>query len=370
MKVLFVSHDASRTGAPLMLLYFLKWLKISHPEVSFDLLVLGDGVLKSDFKKLTLNYFEKKESRYSVFRRIINKLVNKSNVMDVISKFRYDIIYSNSVVSLNTSIHLKNRCIGNPRIICHVHELALIVKLLVENFKDINISVDYFIAASDKVRKMLNHDFGVRSSKISTIYEFSGLNLGSLNFNPRCCDEFIVGGSGTGHWRKGTDIFVLVANWVSKNFPEKRIKFKWVGSIQYPDSLILENDVEKLGISSKIEFVGEVEEPRKEYQSFDIFLLTSREDPFPLAAIEIAQIGVPIICFSGATGTEEVLMHGGGKCVPYLDVEEMGKQIIYYYDDQDAKFQDGQSAKNLFSRFTPDLICPEIYSVIRSVVSV
>lgn len=370
MKVLFVSHDASRTGAPLMLLYFLKWLKISHPEVSFDLLVLGDGVLKSDFKKLSLNYFEKKDSRYSVFRRIIYKLVNKANLIDVISKFKYDIIYANSIVSLDTSIHIKNRCIGKPRIICHVHELTLIVKLLAKNFKDLCTSVDYFIAASDKVNKMLNQDFGISSNKISTVYEFSGLNHYTDNSYSKFGQEFIVGGSGTGHWRKGIDIFMLVANWVLKKFPEKKIKFKWVGPIQFPDDIILANDVSNLGISSKIEFIGEVDDPRNEYESFDIFLLTSREDPFPLAAIEIAQIGIPIICFSGATGTEEILLNGGGRCVPYLDIEEMGKQIIYYFDNADIRCKDGDEAKRLFSMFTPDIICPEIFSIIRSVVSV
>ncbi len=367
MKILFVSHSATRTGAPLMLLYFLKWLKISHPEISFDLLVLGEGDLKADFKKIALNYFEKIGKRESITSKILRKLKISTNIVDRISKFNYDIIYANSVVSLKTSIQIRNRYSSPPKLICHVHELNLIIELLARNFQTQSNFVDYFIAASDKVNLMLNKDFGICSTKIATIYEFSGLNLIPFNVSLKPKSEFVVGGSGTGHWRKGTDLFILVANWVVKNHPEMNIKFKWIGSVQYPDSLILKNDIDKLGLTNNIEFVDDLENPHNEFSTFKVFLLTSREDPFPLVAIEVGQIGVPIVCFTGSTGTEEVLINGGGRTVPYLDIEEMGKQIIFYFNNENIRRKDSEEAKILFSRFVPDLISPEIHSVIKGV---
>ena len=95
--------------------------------------------------------------------------------------------------------------------------------------------------------------------------------------------------------------------------------------------------------------------------------MTSREDPFPLVCIEQAMFETPIICFSDATGTEEVLKNGGGKIVPYLDIEAMGNAIKQYYDNPDQMINDGKKAKELFSEFTPEEKCPEIFKIINSI---
>ena len=42
MKILFISHDAGRTGAPLLLLNMLKWLK-GNRDLSFEVLLMKDG---------------------------------------------------------------------------------------------------------------------------------------------------------------------------------------------------------------------------------------------------------------------------------------------------------------------------------------
>ncbi len=46
IKVLFISHDASRTGAPIVLLHLLKWVKY-NTDVEF-LILLKDGVELED----------------------------------------------------------------------------------------------------------------------------------------------------------------------------------------------------------------------------------------------------------------------------------------------------------------------------------
>lgn len=371
MNILFVSHDASRTGAPLMLYYFMKWLKEYHPEVSFDLLVLKSGKLEPDFKKLVSNYYvNSKINSGGVFKRLFEKIFRSRNAIEFILLNKYDLIYANSVVSLDVSRQIKNQLRFYPKLICHVHELSLIISMLAKKFHIYNIDVDHFIGASNKVTKMLNEDFGINYSQISTVYEFSGLEfiLNESNKNNERT-EFVVGGAGTGHWRKGTDIFLLIAYWVLKRNPGTNIKFKWVGAVQSPDNLIFENDIKKLGITDNIEFLGEVENPSELYKNFDVFLLTSREDPFPLVAIEVGKIGVPIICFSNSTGTEEVLQKGGGKVVPYLDIEEMGNQVISYYENDLLREIDGNKGRQLFSKFTPELISPDIFGVIKKVLN-
>ena len=51
-KVLFVGHDATRTGAPFVLLHLLRWLK-TNTSVDFRLLLLGGGELVPEFAEVS-----------------------------------------------------------------------------------------------------------------------------------------------------------------------------------------------------------------------------------------------------------------------------------------------------------------------------
>jgi glycosyltransferase involved in cell wall biosynthesis len=96
--------------------------------------------------------------------------------------------------------------------------------------------------------------------------------------------------------------------------------------------------------------------------------MPSREDPFPLVCIEMGLLGIPIVCFEKATGTAEVLSNGGGKIIPYLDIESMAETIVFYYSNQEALDFDSQKAKEIFNNFTPEIICPQIYQLIENVI--
>ena len=48
MKILFICHDACRTGAPLLLLNMLRWLK-ANSDLSFEVLLMKDGQYKVSF---------------------------------------------------------------------------------------------------------------------------------------------------------------------------------------------------------------------------------------------------------------------------------------------------------------------------------
>ena len=50
-KVLFIGHDASRTGAPLLLLHLMRWLK-RNGAIQFEMLLLQGGPLEADYAAL------------------------------------------------------------------------------------------------------------------------------------------------------------------------------------------------------------------------------------------------------------------------------------------------------------------------------
>ncbi|WP_096896367.1 hypothetical protein [Candidatus Scalindua japonica] len=50
-KILFISHDASRTGAPIILLNFLRWFQ-DNTNIPFRIILREDGELKPEFQAL------------------------------------------------------------------------------------------------------------------------------------------------------------------------------------------------------------------------------------------------------------------------------------------------------------------------------
>ena len=373
-KILFISHDASRSGAPLVLLYLLKWLNNHTKNIQFDVLLIKGGSIAGDFEKECANTFIYSEIHKPLkFSEIIAK--NFSSKLGIkqtekeklflkkIASNNYDLLYANTVVSLPVAVKIKNDY-PNAKLLVHIHELNTVIKMIQPNFSSYTNVVDKFIAVSHQVKNSLIYNYVIDENLIDVIYEFGIVNENAVSKGNKI---FTIGASGKVDWRKGYDIFIQVANYIIKNYPQVKMKFVWVGN-NLNKKYIIEDDIEKLGLKEVVSFVGEQTNPINFYKDFDVFLLTSREDPFPLVCIEAANLKKPIICFEKASGTAEVIKKGGGFVVPYLDIEEMGKKIMFYYNNSSILNEDGLMAQKLFADFTPEKICPLLYEKINSLI--
>ncbi|MGI0107867.1 glycosyltransferase [Salinimicrobium sp. WS361] len=362
-KILFITHDASRTGAPIVLLYFIKWLKQNYAQYYIDILALKGGELEEDFRKAGDNFTIKPQNSslplYGVIKKNFLGFLGFDDLwIKEFAQKNYSVIYANTVSSLPVASQILSYC--NSKLICHVHELETVIQLVLPTFDMYINKISFFIAASNLVRKNLIDNHKVLPGKVNTIYEFSPMEV--IGEDNKELNNFTVGTSGTLHWRKGGDIFLQVCRYLNKNYPYLPIHFNWVGSLPVTEKLIMDEDIRKLGLQNKLSFKGPTSDPYNSYKSFDVFLLTSREDPFPLVCIEVGRMGIPIICFEDATGTTEILKIGGGTIVPYLSIEEMAEQIVKYYEDRELLCRHGRESRKLFSKFTPAEICPQIYN--------
>ena len=64
---------------------------------------------------------------------------------------------------------------------------------------------------------------------------------------------------------------------------------------------------------------GQREDVRDYYNAADVFLLTSREDPFPSVVLEAFAAGLPVVAFADTTGCEELIAEHGS-LVPVGDL--------------------------------------------------
>jgi len=348
MKILFVSHDGSRTGAPMVLLHLLKFLK-RNTEIEFEVLLCKDGILVSEFEKICKTYIyeiRKSNATNFIFRYLFNvyRYFRKNIFRYFFKKNKYHIVYINSIASCESIYELNfSKQIFK---ILHVHELEGVIKRYCNKpiFELMIPSIDHFIAVSGIVESNLVERYGINKSSISRIYEFIDENIIITETSSEIRKQlnipdnaFVVGACGSIIWRKGIDLFIQLIERISrKNDFNGVIYFVWLGNTV--DNNLFDqcfSDVKQLGACDFVKFPGEVKNPYNVYQIFDLFVLTSREDPFPLTAIENAYMGNPIICFDRGNGTKEFVDSSCGAIVPFLNVETIEEAVFKFYHDRE-----------------------------------
>ncbi len=377
-KILFVGHEASKTGAPLILLYFIQWLKSNRPDISIHIILLKGGDLVSEYAKYAdkvilspdVNYGAVNRIKYLTRKTLDKLLYNQAfesrylaDKLKRLSDSDYDVIYANTIITIPVATKLKKISKSTPKLIAHVHEMNTIIRISLPDFNQFIPHINQFIAVSKPVAENLLKNWNIPSGKITLVYEFTRVET-TENYQTSHKSHFVCGASGVAHWRKGDDVFLQLAAYVKRIHPDAAIKFQWVGGIPEQHLPVVEEDIKKLGLEQTVEFTGETVKPFEYFKDFDVFLMVSREDPFPLVCIEAAMMEKPIICFEKATGTADILQNGGGYIVPYLNIQSMAEKILEYYHSPDLKSEHGKYARELFNHFTPEKICPEIMNVI------
>jgi glycosyltransferase involved in cell wall biosynthesis len=257
-----------------------------------------------------------------------------------------DLIYINSVASLPAG--RAARSVWDVPVICHVHELEWSIRTYSSpaDLRDSRGYVDCYIAVSRAVERNLIERHGIPADRIRCIYPGIPLNSplavgpqGPDNGRPAAlnlpADAFVVGGCGALDWRKGADIFVQIAAEVVRVGCKRPVHFVWVGG--RPSSTharSIQEDAEKLGVASLIHFVGMQQDPSPYFAAFDAFLLSSREDPFPLVCLEASSYGIPTVCFERAGGIQEFVEDDAGFVVPYLNTRAAAERIVDLAHDE------------------------------------
>ena len=368
--ILVIGNDAGRTGAPIVLLHMLFWLKQhKSDEYTFEVLLWQGGALLSDYKTLAdTRHWIYPDPPYPNFlkrasRKVANipyrKFVHEPELEKHIAKTKYDLIYVNTGATVNL-LSLAKKYHPKVPVVCHVHELDFILKYHCDpHFKNSTHLIDHFVAVSEQVKNTLVTKYDVSPDIVTVIRPFMPVSNKSVNSKEVAKikqtlnlpeDAFVAGACGVGGWRKGTDLFLQVAQAAIKK-SKNNIHFVWIGFNKGShdfDTIMF--DAQKLGIADRIHLIEKVPNPLDYFSNFDLFVLTSREDPYPLVCLEAASLGKPVICFKESGGIPEFVERGGGFSVPYLDTEAMAVEIARLSDKPEEIKATGEAAKQLVSQ--------------------
>ncbi|MDC0111094.1 glycosyltransferase [Emcibacteraceae bacterium] len=136
--------------------------------------------------------------------------------------------------------------------------------------------------------------------------------------------------AGALHNRKGFDRLLKAVNLVSRNSLDAfSIDIFGDG----PEKNELENLKEKYNLSN-VRFMGHDENLSEKYKLYDVFLLTSRYEGFPLVMVSALAAGIPTIAFDCKTGPRDIIKNGeNGYLVPNGDLKLFALSIERFLCD-------------------------------------
>lgn len=374
-RVLFISHDASRTGAPILLLHLLGWLK-SHTSLRFDVVLGEDGELRSQFEALApVSVVGRWRSGWTPGS--LADRVRRRRLLTRLAASRWDAIYANTIANGEIVDALGA---GRRPVICHVHELETMIRFHgAANFAAVTRHTRQFIACSEAVKTNLVVRHQIDPARIDVVHEFIARPHEAIERSAHSrdrmrrelgipVDALVVGASGTTDWRKGPDLFIQLARAVHQKRAALPVHFVWIGgaapgTYRFEE---LQHDVRAIQMEDRMHFVGPRADALACFSTFDVFALVSREDPYPLVCLEAASVGTPIVCFEGAGGEPEFVEQDCGFVVPYLDIEAMADRVLTLVESEPLRKDCGdRAAEKLRSRHDLTVAAPQILRIIE-----
>jgi N-acetyl-alpha-D-glucosaminyl L-malate synthase BshA len=136
-----------------------------------------------------------------------------------------------------------------------------------------------------------------------------------------------------------------------------------------PDRDTAEHEVDQLGLSKDVRFLGKVENVGDILRGADLFLLPSATESFGLAALEAMACGVPVVA-SAAGGIPEVVQDGEtGLLAPVGDVAGMAERALRILKDPSEHERMRRYAAARALEFSADRIVPRYEKIYEEVLA-
>ena len=388
LPVLFVGHDASRAGAPIALLHFMHWYQANIRGPISCLLIRG-GDLEQEFRAIcetTVMEDDAWQPR-SIRRRIMKKagldaIGRQLHARSVAPRNlkRHRLIFYNT---LDTSEALELPYSSESRFLCYVHELETCIRTYIGSHEARRIldRSDRVVACSNTTAENLIQNHGVRRRNIDVIHESILVSAFDRNAQEESrqwlraklgvgANSMIVGGCGRLGWIKGSDLFVQMAAAVTSMAPEIAMHYVWLGGLpESEDGVRFEHDKTKCGLDNRMTLISSQPDPIRYFQAMDVFVLTSREDPYPLVCLEAAACAIPIICFDGAGGMPEFVQTDCGDIVPYLDIRALATAVANFARNSERRRDAGVNARTkVVERHDIGVIGPQLLRAMQKAI--
>ncbi|WP_213876532.1 rhamnan synthesis F family protein [Pseudomonas sp. dw_358] len=345
--VMVISHEASRTGAPVLSLNLIIELKRRYNVIA---MILGGGELEEEFRLSGALVIDSKGLRASpdharllmdkicracpIKYAIVNSVESRvvltglaANFIPTLTLIHEFTAYTRPKTAFLEAMFWSTRTVYSSKVIHQsaVRELPVLAHCPVEILPQGRCEVTF----SETDLESLRHE----EERLRSVF----LQLKGDH-------KRIVLGAGLIQLRKGVDLFIDCATRILELGEMDNLHFVWVGKgydperdIQY--SAYLYDQVLRAGLENHVTFIPETTAIKVAYEEASAVLITSRLDPLPNVAIDAMSVGLPVLCFDRTTGIVDVLEACGEAeaCVArYLHVPDMATKLIALLGDPEA----------------------------------
>ncbi|WAC28118.1 glycosyltransferase [Ancylobacter sp. SL191] len=363
----FVSHDASLTGAPAVLEVIARWFQ-NHTDYDVRIICLEDGPRFEAFRQiapvLRLDKSDWDEDTTDNKRAKVREFVGAAPAFTFIN-------------SIASGKYCQIDPYDSPRL-AFVHELEKVADRFPLEELLLRERVDHVLCDGEPVAEFLRaRGFADdRLSVRSCFIDHNGLTA-PLRASEKArlkasmgwpSDAKIVMGCGTVHWRKQPQTFVRMATAITGD-----VRFIWIGDGE--DLEAIRELIKMAGVADRVEFIGTRSDFRELLQLADVFALTSSEDPFPLVCLEAALAFVPSVIFREAGGIHAMVVPEGlppaGRAVTLGDEAAFFAAVQALLDDDAVRQSCGHVARErVEALYTTDRACMEILLTLRRVAGI
>jgi glycosyltransferase involved in cell wall biosynthesis len=368
--ILFVSHYAGRTGAPIALLHILRWLR-KKTDLRFEILLRAGGELEKDFALIEKTYLYQSRKRWLKWNAPLT--VNTISPRELRDR-DYSLVYSNTIMNADL---IKSSFADSIPLITHCHEMNYWMNRAgAQEMQYIIKRTNKFIACSMPAARCLEQ----RGAKIGSVEIIPEPFVPSKKPNHESLkirrslgipdNSFVIISGGEECLRKGKDLFAQLGILLGRKL-KIRFDLIWLGSsLAEPFDYWHHSSTEYAGVTGNIHWPGCVKNPEIYLNAADCFVMLSREDPMPLIAIEAGSMGLPVICFESAGGTADwVGLSHGGRVVSYLDIAQVSEAIEEYANKPDLMAKAGAlAAEYCMKEFSIDRIGPKVYESLKGLI--
>lgn len=369
VRILFISHSASRTGAPILLLEIAKRLDSARYQPLF--LLPEEGPLTDQFRSAGETFIAPLYPEGVKYWREVKQCTRR---IAFLRSVRPDLVYCNTIHSAKW---LPYAWLLRIPAVTHVHELSMGFAVLgpLEYFFIARYSAR-LIAVSGAVETYLAADRGIKSSRIDTVragidpHSFgTGDRQDYLRSNLGTRGHFVVGTVGRITAMKGSDLFLRVAALVRRQTAAP-VKFLVVASVADREFYrAFQNLIDELHLREHILLVEEARHVAPYYALMDVYVSTAREDPFPLVILEAMASRIPVVAFS-AGGIPEAVTSECAILVDDQNIEVMSAEILALMNNPSRRNGMGTAGRRrVETEFDISVYTGKIQRVIDSVLS-
>jgi glycosyltransferase involved in cell wall biosynthesis len=373
-EILFVSHSADISGAPISILNLC--LKLREYNIYSSFILPDEGKMADILTKNNIDYYIIKK-KYKIG---INTFFNKMSILQKLNFFidnikwmiKFSIFLMENknfkIVHTNTNHELLSLLVSKiffRKTIWHIHEPIQNKNLFYLIIKIFSYLPDVIVFVSKSTQKAYIEKKLINPKKSYLIY--NGIETKILQQKMKIStpdtlkekDLIKIGLIANINKMKGQDILVEIINLIMKE--STNFKVYLIGRVIDEEfHRQLKELISVKHLENIIFLIGEIENIYEWFSNIDIVLLSSRAESFPISIIEAMYFKKPVIAFE-IDGIPEIISNGhNGILISPFDKVEFSKNLINLINDPQTRIRLGENAnKTVLDKFTMENVVKE-----------